>query len=527
MTHQFKKMKTPIMKRGTISLESIRLLLFLSLSFCGLLFLGSCNQEDDFLLTGSIEIEFSRDTLRFDTVFTEVGSATRSFKIYNRENQPIKLSRIYIENSNTPFRLNVDGIPGNEAEDVIIWAKDSIYVFAEVTIDPDQPLSNSPFVIEDKVIVQAGESSGSVLLEAWGQNANYFPNRFGKGQAVLLSCSNGEIIWDDPKPYVIYGGLFIDDCTLTVAPGTRIHVHGGVARSRAIMDMDTITRVFNDGYLVVRKDGQINFNGTLEEPIIIQGDRLEEPFLDEAGQWTGIVIEPQSKGNRIQYTTIKNSLFGVFVDSLAELSLQNSQIYNTNGNGLIGFRGIISATNTLIYNNGSNSVQILLGGAYDFDHCTVASYGVDASAIFMSNFFCYDDNPLNCDIFALHRLNANFRNCIFFGSSRDEVQLSDARQGQGTNDFSVSFENCIVKVDELLDQQEGLYANFFNDQCTNCFNGTNQDALFVDPNEDIYELDSLSIAINQGQSIPEITIDLLGRDRDDLPDIGCFEWIQN
>lgn len=499
---------------------------YLALSIFGILMLSGCDQEDDFLLSGNIEIAFSRDTMRFDTVFTQVGSATRSFKIYNRESKPIKLSRIYLEDSNTPFRLNVDGLPGNEAEDVIIWAKDSIYVFAEVTIDPNQPISNSPFVIEDKVIIQAGESSGSVVLEAWGQNANYFPNRFGKGQAVLLSCSNGEIVWDDPKPYVIYGGLFIDDCTLTVAPGTRIHVHGGVARTRVVMDMDTITRAFNDGYLIVRRNGRINFNGTLEEPIVIQGDRLEEPFLDEAGQWTGIVIEPQSKGNTIRHTTIKNSLFGLFVDSLAELTIQNSQIYNTNGNGLIGFRGLITAENCLIYNNGSNSVQLLLGGAYEFDHCTIASYGVDASAIFMSNFFCYDDNPLNCEVFALHRLNAKFRNCILFGSSRDEVQLSDGTQGQSVNDFSVRLENCIVRVDELLDQQEGLYANFFNDACINCFNGTNRDTLFVDPNEDIYELDSLSIAINQGQPIPTIPTDLLGRNRDAMPDIGCFEWIQ-
>jgi hypothetical protein len=32
--------------------------------------------------------------------------------------------------------MNVDGDPGNVQEDVLVLANDSIYVFAEVTVDP-------------------------------------------------------------------------------------------------------------------------------------------------------------------------------------------------------------------------------------------------------------------------------------------------------------------------------------------------------------------------------------------------------
>ena len=39
------------------------------------------------------------------------------------------------------FRLNVDGIPGSEALEVPVLARDSLYLFVEVTVDPDQPLS--------------------------------------------------------------------------------------------------------------------------------------------------------------------------------------------------------------------------------------------------------------------------------------------------------------------------------------------------------------------------------------------------
>jgi len=88
-------------------------LIFLGLACC----LSSCIDEDDFITDSNVKLEFSLDTLRFDTVFTELGSATRFFKVYNRNNRPLKISRIFIEaGDESKFRLNIDGIPGNEIE---------------------------------------------------------------------------------------------------------------------------------------------------------------------------------------------------------------------------------------------------------------------------------------------------------------------------------------------------------------------------------------------------------------------------
>ena len=39
-------------------------------------------------------LRFSLDTLRFDTVFVTVGSATRSFKVYNDASLPLKIEKI-------------------------------------------------------------------------------------------------------------------------------------------------------------------------------------------------------------------------------------------------------------------------------------------------------------------------------------------------------------------------------------------------------------------------------------------------
>ena len=107
---------------------------FLKVSFFSLLValtVFSCRPDENFTTNSSDSLEFSVDTLRFDTVFTELGSATRFFKVYNRNDKPIRISNIRIEGTNAAFfRMNVDGIPSNDQTDVEVRAQDSIYVFA-------------------------------------------------------------------------------------------------------------------------------------------------------------------------------------------------------------------------------------------------------------------------------------------------------------------------------------------------------------------------------------------------------------
>ena len=486
---------------------------FLSLS------LFACVQEDEFITDSNAMLEFSLDTLTFDTVFTELGSATRFVKVYNPNNKSVLISNIFVEGGpNSSFRLNIDGTPGNETTDVRILPNDSLYIFAEVTVDPDQPLSVSPFVIEDRIMFETNGNMQEVLLEAWGQNANYIPSRFSAGVPSVLSCNFGDVTWDDPKPYVIYGELFIDSCRLNIPAGTQIYVHGGVAEN------ELFGGIFNDGIIYVLAGGQLNISGTKEEPVVIQGDRLEEGFQDQAGQWNGIVIGRGSKGNVMEYTTVKNSRYSVLVDSVAELTARNSQFYNTSSSALIGFASTIKAENCLVYNNGSTSIFLTLGGNYEFNYCTLASYGVNASALSMENIFCYD-GVLTCQVREILPLRAHFKNSIIFGSRTDEINLFDIAGGSEPSFFDVRFENCIVRVEDLIADEESQFNDFLGDECEPCINATRNDTLFVDPNADDYHLDSLSIAEGMARPIPQIIIDLEGNARDsDTPDIGCFEY---
>ena len=299
-------------------------------------------------------------------------------------------------------------------------------------------------------------------------------------------------------------------------------MHGGLVRQ--FVEPDSMLRFFNDGIIFVLPRGRIIANGTLDEPVVFQGDRLEESFQDIPGQWAGIRFGDGSTGNEFNYTTVKNSIIGARVDSAAMLTLNNCKIFNTAGSGIIGIHSTINANNTLVYNNGGNCLQVVYGGNYNFNHCTLASYGVEASALFLSNALCLD---LLCQDFRSFRLRSNFKNSIVFGSRDDEISLFDRlRMGTGTDPFvfDYDFENCIVRVDELLNDETG-YPGFF-DNCDPCQNGDGGDPLFFDPNGDDYHLDTLSIAEERAMPLTAWPQDLDGVLRDGgMPDVGCYEYV--
>lgn len=473
----------------------------------------SC-RRDDILAEGNPRIETSTDTLTFDTVFTAVGSATRSFKIYNREDADVLVTVSLQRGGQSFFRINVDGLSGTTVEEVRIGANDSIYVYADVNIDPDQPLSVSPYVIEEQLSITANGTETPVLLEAWGQNANYVPGRTAKGLLSRLTCDLGTETWDDPKPYVIYGILFIDSCELVLPAGTEVYVHGGVVITDA--------SIYSDGLIIVQADGRIVAEGTASDPVTFQGVRLEESFDDSPGQWVGIRLLTNSRGNRLEHVIVRNSVVGVRADSLSELTLASCEIKNTTSSGLIGIHAEISATNTLVHSNGSNAVTLVHGGDYDFTYCTFASFGNQFPALRMDNFFVYpqEDAP---DIVSTNPLSATLTNTIIVGNDDDELSLIDATDGE-PGFFQYQLTNCIVKVDELLDTEQ--WPDFF-DNCTDCDNLTISDPLFVDFNEADYQLDTLSVAEGRALPIATLQTDLNDNSRDATnPDIGCFEYQQ-
>ena len=65
--------------------------------------------NDDFYEGDDINLRFEVDTLRFDTVFTTVGTITRSVKVYNDLDEKINIEKITLANPGSQFRLNSQG----------------------------------------------------------------------------------------------------------------------------------------------------------------------------------------------------------------------------------------------------------------------------------------------------------------------------------------------------------------------------------------------------------------------------------
>lgn len=478
----------------------------------GLFSMTSC-EKDDFIESEDARINFSTDTLRFDTVFTERGTITRFFKVYNPHSRPIRVQNARLSNNDSFFRFNFDGYDQSNAQEVVIWPGDSTYVFVEATIDPDQPLSASPFIISERLLFDVNGNTQSVVLEAYGQNAVYLPTVDAGGSIFLLSCNGGTVVWNDPKPYVIFGIMVVDDCTLIWPAGARIYVHGGIATDGEV--------VYNDGLIFTGPNGRIRSEGESGNPVIVQGDRLEPGFADVAGQWSGIRLGEGSGPHSFTNTTIKNSIIGIRADSATVLSLDKIKILNTTGPGLVGLHNRITAKNTLIANNGGHSIQLSYGGVHRFDYVTLANYGNQLEALRMDNAFCYD--PPDCSNVGLNPLNVTFTNSIIGGNGRDEIRIVDVTNGQpGFMNFS--FDHCLVRVFDLLREQ--AYPEFLESNCNNCSNYQLFEPLFVSVSERDFRLDSMSIAIGAGKPIPGINSDIEGNIRSpENPDIGCFEFV--
>jgi hypothetical protein len=440
---------------------------FLLLSFI----LGSC-KKNQILNNGGL-VRFSADTLLFDTVFVSLGSATYKIKIFNEQNQAIKLSSIRLQKGNSSqFKLNVNGISGNEVLDQELAARDSMYVYSTVTIDPNSNVS--PFVVEDKLIATLNGKDFSVPVIAYGQNARYVFDSVLKTQT-----------WDNVLPYVIINNALVDkDQTLTINAGCRVYVHPN-------------SRLFVDGTLIV--------NGTKNDSVVFQTDRIDRSYFPEGGlpgEWGGLYFTENSKNNRLNWAIIKNcgnstNLGKSFVQAAAiqvdnnksilnasdGVKIENCIIQNSIGYGLLSFGGKVQMRNSLINTCGAQNVGVFQGGVFDFAQCTFVTYGtqwVNHSESPVMSLLNYLDTSQTGYIPG--SLNAIVRNCIIYGSLENELISNN----KGSGLFNIVFQNCLIKAKEA------------NPLVT--FSGCkfNEDPKFEDTEKWNYRLKSGSPGLNAG-----------------------------
>jgi hypothetical protein len=452
----------------------------------GVLF-TSCKKET-FITSSNASLYTSADTLHFDTVFTTTGSVTAFFRIYNQNDQKLKLSRVFLGGGAGSFyKMNVDGTPGSEVNDVEMEANDSIYVF--VTVKIDQTAANLPFVVQDSIGIEYNGNLRWVQLQAWGQNAVFLRSQ------VLT----GNVTWTNTKPYVILGGLLVDkDATLTIQQGTHIYLHA-------------------DAPFIV--DGTLNVTGDKYDStrVVFRGDRLDAPYRDYPAGWPGIYFTETSKNSTLQYVNVLNAYQGIVaeapaVNSNPKVTLSQCVVDNCYDAGIMGVQSAIKAQNCLVSNCGKN-VLLGYGGQYDFTHCTVVSYSnsyiTHKDPVLYVTDYTKDGNTLytaNCA--------ASFKNCIFWGENgTTENEVVTDKQGNTT--FTVTFANCLWKVKTTPANTVSL--NMIANQSP-LFDSVNTQFSYYN-----FRLAGESPAINKGAATT-LTVDLDGLNRNvGIPDLGCYE----
>jgi hypothetical protein len=510
----------------------MRHILLLLVSFFAIS-LTSCRNDFEFEpSTGSLE--FSKDIVYLDTVFTDISSSTYTLKVYNRSDKDISIPSIKLGRPDSKYRLMVDGMPGTSFENVELMAKDSMFVFIEVTADVADA-NPDDFLYTDEIQFSSINGLQTVQLVTLIQDAVFiFPNRDIETGVEETINFNGEPIpghvltdeelhWTNEKPYVIYGYAFVPNgSTLTVDAGARVHFHA-------------------DAGLIVDRTAALQINGApstteeLENEVIFEGDRLEPGFAEVPGQWGAILSISESTENIINHLTLKNATVGLMlrkatVDARPRMNIHNSQIYNCSSTGISAHHAIMNSDNLVVNNCGTASVAIELGGDYHFRHATIANYfnSFSQTSLLMNDFIRSGSDTI------VAQLNATFDNCIIFNSNSYAMSLNE----EG-DDYHTAFNNCMIKLHDFSNQLENrdLYPFSGNDDTKAAYNpatiivensGDDQPR-FVEPAENDFHLSDDSDAINKGAA-SAVTVDVEGKQRPNpasapvLPDLGAYEF---
>ncbi|GHT17880.1 hypothetical protein FACS189429_2980 [Bacteroidia bacterium] len=472
----------------------------------------SC-QKDDFDTNPNLKLQFSTDTVSFDTVFTTIGTTTKIFKVYNRNTKPLKINSIYLENgANSFFKINVDGVAAANQQftDVEILAHDSIFIFVTAKIDPTN--QNNPLLIDEKVVFSLNNNKQNVVLEAIGQDVELLRN------FVIYN----DTVWNADKPFLIYDTLFVaENATLTIPAGAKMYFHQSAAIVAA---------------------GSVQAIGTRENPILMRGDRLDNvdallPYNFVSGQWGGVFLLGKGTDNVFKNVFMNSSEVGIFlynenIDTaqMPDLQIENCKFTNFTFYGLFVFNGNVTALNSEISNSGTYTL-FLNGGTHTFVHTTIANYyGASQPAQREKETVAVLINDtkkitVGGQEMTLSHSITSFYNSIIMGSMETEFALIT----ENPEMYIGRFENNFIRKKEVAD-----FSNFLN-------NSWFREGDFVFANTDLkwekdkkmyydFRLDSLSpardIADIQFVNQFNLQFDLNGnlRTADNKPDAGAYEW---
>lgn len=497
-----------------------------------LVFLGSCRTDFETQVSSG-DLEFSKDTVYLDTVFTNIGSSTYNLKVYNKSKKDIHIPSIRLRGGeNSKYRLNVDGIPGKDFADVTLLAKDSLFIFIETTLDIQTLSSEDSFLYTDQILFDGSSRQQEVELVTLVKDAIFlYPERYADGTKETLNLGV-----DEEGESVKIEGFFLTDEQLHLTANLPYVIYGYAAvPPNKILNIDPGARVYfhRDSGIIVANQASLQANGeassdpiTKENEIIFQGDRLEPGFKDIPGQWSALWFTNGSTNNYLNHTTIKNATVGLLVegnDGGETLSLDNVQIYNSSNVGILGRTAHINGRNLVVANSGQSAFAGTLGGRYEFTHSTFANYWRrgyrSMPTVLLSN-----QMPIsNTEVLVANLEKADFKNSIIYGSNPQELVL----ENNPLASFHFTIDHSLIRIEDPYNRLVDLPEYDFDNTELYKNNILNQDPKFHDSENFHFEIDKQESAareIGSGAYMVETPIDLNGVIRpSQKPDAGAYQ----
>ena len=469
-------------------------------------FLG-CKKGETISNDPGLTLSFSTDTVHFDTIFTSLSSLTLNFKVYNRNDVALNISSIKLASGDDSYyRINVNGIPQNEVNDQVLNANDSLYIFVEVTIDPNN--QDNPLAVEDNIVFNTNGNEQKVLLLAYGQDAviyypQYFPTNGLPAYSIIGDDGSGtcsDVTWTNDKPILIFGYAVVDEgCSLTIEAGTEVYFHAFAG-------------------LWVYEGAKLSVLGTPEELVTFQGDRFEEIYQDEPGQWDRIWINKSDQDHIIQHAVIKNALIGLQIESQPfeldggqispnTITIENTFITHSSARGIYMRNYKANINNVAIGNSGQYSIAISGGGEYKFNNCTFSDYWTYNTRE-TASFTVVNEYVINNVVYQRPITNSYIINSIIDGNISDGNEFVMELNGSG-NVFSGDY--------NLIRTTNALPGNF-----TNTY--PYQSPELIDPWVSNLRPSENAYILGKANPASATLIDLDGDLRPAAPALGAYEY---
>lgn len=453
----------------------------------------SCIGDDSFTSRGGM-LSFSVDTLSLDTIFSNVPSVTQSFWVYNQSQNNIVCSSIALQNGNqTGFRVNVDGTylgqtVGYQLQNAEIRKGDSIRVFVELTA-PTQ-YSDFPQKVEDNLVFKFEDGTCQMIpLRAYSWDAELMRDFFVVNDTTIQT----------DKPLVVYGGIKVDStAVLTIGAGTTLYFH-------------------EDAGIDVY--GSLKSLGEVGQEVVLRGDRLDYmfdylPYDRMPGLWQGINLHESSHDNILQYTDLHSAYNGLVVAGKGTdrqmLRMESCTVHDCQGYGVVAEHAMLQLYNCQI-TNVLNDCVALTDVSAELNHCTLAQY------------YPFDGNRGAALSFISPVTQLNVSNSLLTGYANDVLTgvYSDDSQ-----DFNYFFDHCIIRTPKVETADSLFFTDvIFEDVEDTLYCGRKHFSL-IDTDNLRYDfhLSFSSASIGKANTTTSLPLDRDGKERDNAPDIGCYEW---